>query len=343
MARRQNALAGPPALPGFSLKRYIMQSIRILVASATLLALCIGRGDAQPIVIGPDQGAVFDAILDGFPMLAVLDGTPDFGGNALAISLQAGVTEERGIGEFPLAALAGAAPEDIAHATLSFDIDDVLGTFGPGTGFSGNACEEILVHLYAGDGAVQLADFTRIEAAPHVVDTRPLGRITDTTLRTSGPLRFDVDVTVELRELLASGSAAVGVIWRTMDTPTGTSIDNLGEGSAGPPGVGRSFMPHLTIELGAPPTQTPTATPIPNTPTTTATTGFDATRTSTSLPGACAGDCNGDGAVAVNELVLGVNMALGNPATCAAMDDDHNGQIGIAELVRAVGSALNGC
>jgi hypothetical protein len=59
----------------------------------------------------------------------------------------------------------------------------------------------------------------------------------------------------------------------------------------------------------------------------------------------CVGDCNGDGAVAINELVRGVNIALGNadPSTCSAVDRDGNGAVAINELIAAVNSALGGC
>jgi len=60
---------------------------------------------------------------------------------------------------------------------------------------------------------------------------------------------------------------------------------------------------------------------------------------------ACAGDCDGDGTVSVNELVLAVNIALGAlPVTdCQAADTDGDGIVSITELVAAVNKALNGC
>lgn len=60
---------------------------------------------------------------------------------------------------------------------------------------------------------------------------------------------------------------------------------------------------------------------------------------------ACPGDCDGGGTVAINELIVGVNIALGNSALseCAAIDQNGNGGAEINELIRAVGSALNGC
>jgi len=93
------------------------------------------------------------------------------------------------------------------------------------------------------------------------------------------------------------------------------------------------------------PTNIPSTTP-PFTATATA------TSTSTSSPGAtdtpvpsCAGDCDGDGEVAINELIVGVNIALGSAPVgdCPAFDADGDSQVSIAELIRAVGRALSGC
>ncbi|MND05766.1 hypothetical protein D3C83_267570 [compost metagenome] len=49
--------------------------------------------------------------------------------------------------------------------------------------------------------------------------------------------------------------------------------------------------------------------------------------------------------MAINELILGVNIALGNAAvgTCEAFDANGNGSVTINELIAAVNAALNGC
>ena len=58
----------------------------------------------------------------------------------------------------------------------------------------------------------------------------------------------------------------------------------------------------------------------------------------------CAGDCNGDAHVSIDELVTGVTLMLApGSRDCAAMDGDHNGTVIISELVSAVGAALDGC
>jgi hypothetical protein len=55
------------------------------------------------------------------------------------------------------------------------------------------------------------------------------------------------------------------------------------------------------------------------------------------------GDCNGDGQVSIDELILGVNIALGiQPVTaCPAFDTNADGQVSIDELIAAVNVALN--
>jgi hypothetical protein len=65
----------------------------------------------------------------------------------------------------------------------------------------------------------------------------------------------------------------------------------------------------------------------------------------TNCAAACLGDCGGDGAVAVSELVRGVAIALNQQplVACPSFDGNHDGRVGVNELVTAVGNALNGC
>ncbi|MEO8602093.1 MAG: Ig domain-containing protein [bacterium] len=98
-----------------------------------------------------------------------------------------------------------------------------------------------------------------------------------------------------------------------------------------------------TATVSATPTSaTPTsaATPLD---TATATASPAATATATGLT--CSGDCNGDGSVMVNELIGGVNIALGNALldSCPSFDHDGDGSVMINELITAVNAALTGC
>lgn len=68
------------------------------------------------------------------------------------------------------------------------------------------------------------------------------------------------------------------------------------------------------------------------------------TPTPTPVPSVCAGDCNGDGQVTVDELVTLISIALnGGTAGCpnVALWCDNN--LGVQCVIQAVGSALNGC
>jgi len=58
----------------------------------------------------------------------------------------------------------------------------------------------------------------------------------------------------------------------------------------------------------------------------------------------CTGDCSGDNTVAINELIIGVGIALGSrpPADCPAFQN-ASGMVDITQLIRAVNFALNGC
>ncbi|MGD9762283.1 MAG: hypothetical protein AB7V27_01020 [Candidatus Binatia bacterium] len=91
-------------------------------------------------------------------------------------------------------------------------------------------------------------------------------------------------------------------------------------------------------------TPTPTRTAV--TPTVTAgTPAATATVTPTRGPGSCVGDCSGNGMVAINELITGVNIALGSAdiSSCPSFDMNGNGGVEVNELVAAVNNALNGC
>lgn len=78
-------------------------------------------------------------------------------------------------------------------------------------------------------------------------------------------------------------------------------------------------------------TPTPTRTPIPSD-----------TRTPFI---SCVGDCDGDGVIVVNEIILGVLIAqdpTGLPF-CRAFDSNLDGLVSIDELIRSVSFGLSGC
>lgn len=59
----------------------------------------------------------------------------------------------------------------------------------------------------------------------------------------------------------------------------------------------------------------------------------------------CTGDCNGDGAIRVDEILRGVNILLDRQPLddCRAMDGDNSVSISVADLVQAVIGAIEGC
>jgi hypothetical protein len=59
----------------------------------------------------------------------------------------------------------------------------------------------------------------------------------------------------------------------------------------------------------------------------------------------CVGDCDGSGAVSVDEIVMMVDIALGyaGVATCGAADPAGTGEVTVVQILQAVDNALNGC
>ncbi|MBI4517469.1 MAG: hypothetical protein HY699_16825 [Deltaproteobacteria bacterium] len=84
----------------------------------------------------------------------------------------------------------------------------------------------------------------------------------------------------------------------------------------------RLLIAEATPTLTQEPPPTPSATPVP-----------------------CLGDCGGDGEVTIDELVTGVNIALGTSALseCPEFDRDNNGEVTVEELVAGVNNALGSC
>jgi hypothetical protein len=95
----------------------------------------------------------------------------------------------------------------------------------------------------------------------------------------------------------------------------------------------------ITIEVAAV-VDTPTPSPTPTEPS-----GDTPTPTATSGPIPCVGDCDGGGSVVVNELVLGVNIALDRAAVtqCESFDVDDSNTVSVNELVSGVNALLRGC
>jgi len=158
------------------------------------------------------------------------------------------------------------------------------------------------------------------------------------------------NVTVEQQASLASrGAGAINVITaRDEMLVSGTMTAEVENELLFRPGVVPSISglvtpaPTLTQDASLrscdPSIPTVTPTPIPNTPTSTPTT----TPTRRLV---CVGDCNEDGFVTVDELVLVANIGLGRAplAMCPAADGNRGGTIDINEVVTAVSNSINDC
>ena len=125
----------------------------------------------------------------------------------------------------------------------------------------------------------------------------------------------------------------------TIPTVPATATRTLTATATVPPTAQPTAIPTATTAL--PPTSTPTeeATPAP-------TSSPTASVAPTHTPGLpCAGDCNGDGDVTVDEIITLLNIALGTRPVgdCLAGDLGGDGTITVDEIVTAVNRALAGC
>jgi subtilase family protein len=95
------------------------------------------------------------------------------------------------------------------------------------------------------------------------------------------------------------------------------------------------------------PTSTATSTPThaSTAPPTATSTTRQPTATRTPTPQACAGDCDGNDTVTIEELIQGVNIALGALPfeACPAFDANGDGAVTVDDLVAAVNKALSAC
>ena len=142
-------------------------------------------------------------------------------------------------------------------------------------------------------------------------------------------------------------------------TGTPTSSSTPTDTPTAPPSAAASTT--ATSTATSPPTSPATATASPtapgiatSAPTKSATPPFSATPTATPTPPAtptptamgapCTGDCNDDHVVTVNELIIGVNITLGSlPVSACPAFENPEGTVDIAQMIKGVSNALNGC
>jgi hypothetical protein len=109
----------------------------------------------------------------------------------------------------------------------------------------------------------------------------------------------------------------------TFSTVNGLAIDG---GLAFEPRYGATNLVLAVVPVGLEPTVTPSPTATPNGST-------------------CAGDCDGDREVRIQELIVAVRIALGEEALgrCLPADTDGDETVAVNELIQAVTRALGGC
>ena len=146
----------------------------------------------------------------------------------------------------------------------------------------------------------------------------------------------------------ADGRTDLGVVFRSLDLrgddpPRGTLSVYLGSGDgtfllAGRTTLGQGPRRAIAFQHTEPRARIAVAEPSENT---VLVAGLE-------LPGGkppCAGDCNGDGTVTVDEIAAGVAVALGQMAlvSCGAMDVNDDSRVTVDELVHALSRALSSC
>ncbi len=136
-----------------------------------------------------------------------------------------------------------------------------------------------------------------------------------------------------------SGNAVFSVTWKAPDVAgvytlfgagVSANLNDIRLGDAAARSTLEVFVGVSTPTPAASETPTPTATP---------------SATPTHEPRACVGDCGDDGAVTVDEIITGVNIALGvAPADqCPQFDVTGDDQVTVDEILQAVNLALVGC
>jgi DNA-binding beta-propeller fold protein YncE len=145
----------------------------------------------------------------------------------------------------------------------------------------------------------------------------------------------------ELLELVESASAVMTFTCVPPGTGVRFAVDRDSDGAFDRDELDRGSDPAEASSLPATPTPDPSATPQASatadlrTPSPTATASL----------AVCPGDCNGDGEVTVDELLLGVKLVLGSAAeeTCPGLDRNFDNQITVDEILVAVNALLIGC
>lgn len=171
---------------------------------------------------------------------------------------------------------------------------------------------------------------------------------------TSGAFRVVFRLTSTTSGYLPSPAYTV---WVTNQVPQATATPTDTPSPPATPSTAYSPTPTPTVPLTFTATPSPSpsevASPLPTdtpiTPPTQTETPAMPSPTKTPetqpTPSACPGDCNGDGQVTIEEIIVGVSIALESDFInrCPSLDHDGDQLVTIEELIRAVNAALLGC
>lgn len=151
-----------------------------------------------------------------------------------------------------------------------------------------------------------------------------------------GDSSYQIAVKTDGSEVIVAGDTS------STDLPaTAGGAQPIFEGPAEDPNPYAAFAVRIDATLTA---AGPTPTAVPPTPTAPTAVTPTATTAPTSTED-CAGDCRGNGQVTIDDLITGVDIALGNApmSICAVFDVNGDSRVTIDELIRAVTNALTGC
>lgn len=178
---------------------------------------------------------------------------------------------------------------------------------------------------------------TRSETPTATPTDTPMITPTDTATNTptQTPTATPTGTATNTPTVTPTGTATDTPTITPTDTPTDTPTQTPTATPTGTPTDTPMVTPTGTAT--GTPTITPTDTPT-NTPAATP------TATPTSTPVVCVGDCEGDGEVSIDDLITGINIALGllPVSDCPALAN-MGGMVTITQLIQGVDNSLNGC
>jgi hypothetical protein len=173
------------------------------------------------------------------------------------------------------------------------------------------------------------------QGPPELITIDPISEAAVQLLEARGLDKYDVYGAGTVVEAVRDANAQTSFAGLSVDAAVALARMVASADPAVLEALDESILPPTLTPTPVTPSRTPTITKTP-TPTVTL------TRLPTATPRAvCPGDCSGDGLVTVDEIVVAVNIALGTfpLGECPA----YAGMPGIADLVKAVVSSLEGC